>query len=130
MAPLQGPVFLPYPNAALPFESQPTANTTQAAKDGVVDSARFLLVFSLVPSLRSGGSPLHIAASTGNAEEVKRLLDEGANVDEEKSDGTTALILAAGIGHVEVLKILITAGAFIEQVVCRFLLFLLLLAWC
>ena len=37
---------------------------------GVVDSARMLLVFAAVPGLSAGGSPLHLAAATGNIDQV------------------------------------------------------------
>ena len=56
----------------------------QASEAGVVDSARFLITFSMVPSVQSGGSPLHIAASLGNLERVHTLIDDGARVDDTK----------------------------------------------
>ena len=61
----------------------------QAGEAGVVDSARFLITFSMVPSVQSGGSPLHIAASLGHKERVQALIDDGARVDVTKEDGTT-----------------------------------------
>ena len=82
-----------------------------AAQDGVVDSARFLITFSLVPSVQTGGSPLHIAASLGHLDTVQRLLDSGARVDERKEDGTTALHCAATMGHVKIVELLLEEEA-------------------
>jgi len=86
----------------------------QAGQAGVVDSARFLITFSMVPSVQSGGSPLHIAASLGNLERVQTLIDDGARVDVQKEDGTTPLHSAATMGHSDVVKLLIEEGAWVE----------------
>jgi len=86
----------------------------QAGEAGVVDSARFLITFSMVPSVQSGGSPLHIAASLGHEKRVQDLLDDGARVDVTKEDGTTPLHSAATMGHANIVKLLIEEGAFIE----------------
>ena len=86
----------------------------QAAQAGVVDSARFLITFSLVPSVQTGGSPLHIAAALGNVERVRQLLEDGARVDEAKEDGTTALHSAATMGHAEVVQLLLEEEAWAE----------------
>jgi ankyrin repeat protein len=88
----------------------------KAGKDGVIDSARFLIAFSVVPSVQSGGTPLHIAAAMGNVEQVRQLLDDGADVDAEKTDGNTALHGAAALGHAAVVDLLIEAEANIEAV--------------
>ena len=85
-----------------------------AGQAGVVDSARFLITFSMVPSVQTGGSPLHIAASLGHLDRVKQLLEDGARVDEVKDDGNTALHCASIMGHVEVVKLLVEEGAFLE----------------
>ena len=55
--------------------------------------------------------PLIIAASKGNAEDVKLLLSEGANPNAANDDGETALMSAAFDGHAEVVKLLLSAGA-------------------
>ena len=82
-----------------------------AGQEGVVDSARFLITFSLVPSVQTGGSPLHIAASLGQLDTVRRLLDSGARVDEVKEDGNTALHCAAIMGHLSVVELLLEEEA-------------------
>lgn len=91
----------------------------QASKHGVIDSARFLVTFGMVPSVQSGGSLLHLAAAQGQLERVKQLLaspEANFDVDEEKSDGITPLLLAATMGHFEVVHYLLEAGAQIEHV--------------
>ena len=75
----------------------------QAGQQGVVDSARFLITFSLVPAVQAGGSPLHIAASLGQTDRVAALLEDGARVDTQKADGSTALHCAATMGHVSLI---------------------------
>ena len=82
-----------------------------AGQEGVVDSARFLITFSLVPSVQTGGSPLHIAASLGQLDTVRRLLDSGARVDEVKEDGNTALHCAVIMGHLTVVELLLDEEA-------------------
>ena len=45
---------------------------------------------------------LHIAAALGDEEMVERLLDSGAMVDMQDSEGETALANAASAGHEKV----------------------------
>ena len=85
-----------------------------AGQAGVVDSARFLITFSLVPSVQTGGSPLHIAASLGHLDQVKQVLQDGARVDEVKEDGNTALHSASIMGHETVVRLLVEEGAQVE----------------
>ena len=88
---------------------------------GHVDSARLLMEFSMVPSVKTAGaSKLHDAAAAGNLEELERLLDVEATgtalVDPTKHDGTTPLITAAMMGHEQVVRRLIEEGADVEAV--------------
>ena len=57
-------------------------------------------------------SPLMRAAKAGRVDEVRRLLESGADVNEKLRGVTfTALILAVMGGHVEVVKLLLKSGA-------------------
>ena len=73
---------------------------------------RFMMLFILllIPTSAIGElMPLHEAARKGDVEEVKRLLDNGADVWAQDM-GTTALYWAA-FDHVEVVKVLLEHGA-------------------
>ena len=74
---------------------------------------RFMMLFIvlLIPTSAIGElMPLHEAARKGDVEEVKRLLDNGANVWAQDYGGTTALYWAA-FRHVEAVKVLLEHGA-------------------
>jgi ankyrin repeat protein len=99
-----------------PLHPKETWHHAEAAKAGVLDSARFLITFSMVPSVQTGGTPLHVAAALGAAEAVEALLAEGAAVDAEReADGHTPLHHAAAMGHAEVVRVLLRAGADVER---------------
>ena len=98
-----------------PLSARESWHHYQAGQQGVVDSARFLITFGLIPSVQSGGSPLYIAATMGDLKTLARLLDEGVDVDEEKEgDGQTALHAAATMGHEEIAVALLGAGANVD----------------
>ncbi len=60
----------------------------------------------------SGGfTPLHIAASVGNADIVSVLAEKGASLEQLAAHGLTALTAAAQHGHTAVVEVLIGAGA-------------------
>lgn len=65
-----------------------------------------------------GWTPLHIAARRGDIEEVRRLLNDGGDVNEissgHKDSGATALHLAATGGHIEVMDELLERGGNID----------------
>lgn len=88
----------------------------RAGQEGVIDSARFLIAFSVVVSVQEGGSAIHIAAAMDNCKEIIRLIDEdAAQVDEEKlSDGTTPIHTAVSVGRVDATKCLLEAGATVD----------------
>jgi ankyrin repeat protein len=54
---------------------------------------------------------LHKAAHTGKIDEVRRLLNQGGDVNARNADGDTILWLAAHGGHTEVVRLLVDAGA-------------------
>ncbi len=63
------------------------------------------------PIARHNGSPLARAAHAGDAAEVRRLLDSGADPDGAGHLGWTPLAMAVAEGHKEVVEALIDAGA-------------------
>ena len=87
----------------------------QAAKNGVIDSARFLISFSVVPQIQTGGSVLHISASKGDMQTIARILDDPESlleVDEERlSDGTTPLFNAVALGNSKTVEFLLEKNA-------------------
>jgi ankyrin repeat protein len=60
---------------------------------------------------KPGWTPLHYAASGGNAEVVQLLLDNYAYVDAESPNGSTPLMMAAMYGSPETVRTLLAAGA-------------------
>jgi len=54
---------------------------------------------------------LHLAAVSGDLEEVRELLEKGADVNAKDEEGRTPLHWAAGNGYVEVARLLIEHGA-------------------
>jgi len=91
-----------------PFSPAEGWHHYKAGQQGIIDSARFLIAFTVVPSLQSGGSLLHTYASHNNVKQIELLLnDPMVNVDETKFDGTTALFNAVSLGHVEMTQTLL-----------------------
>ena len=98
--------------AAAPLSDGEAWHHFQAGQAGVIDSARFLVAFGVVPSLQTGGGKLHAAAARGLLPTVLALLEADTEaVDTEAQDGTTALHAAAATGHAAVVEALLEAGA-------------------
>lgn len=60
------------------------------------------------------------AAFSGQASEVKRLLEDGANVNAKRENGMTALMGASLAGHQEVVELLLAKGAEVDAKVYFF----------
>ena len=58
---------------------------------------------------------LHDACRAGDTERVKKLLDEGAPLDEKDKYGDTALMDAILNGHTEVVRLLLDKGALLDE---------------
>lgn len=54
------------------------------------------------------------AARSGDLQQVRVRLEDGAEVDERGQSGKTSLGIACGMGHVEVAKLLVEYGADLE----------------
>jgi hypothetical protein len=68
----------------------------------------------LLPMLLSGcaTSPLHVAAQNGDTQQISRLLDEGAGINEKfEADGLTALAVAVREGQTDAVQTLLDRGA-------------------
>ena len=71
-----------------------------------------LLIFSTLGLAALGwAGQIHYAAKSGSVDQVKRLIAEGAEVDEKDDKGATPLIIAAYSGQREVAAFLISQGA-------------------
>ena len=71
-------------------------------------------LFLLLVGCGSMPSGLVDAASRGDVAQVRRLLDDGADVNERDAQGRTAVTAAALGDHVEVARALISAGADVD----------------
>lgn len=79
----------------------------QGAGNGV-DPAQPLLV---VESSPPAPSRLHRAAAAGDVEQVKQLLEQGYEIDQQHTRGLSALHEAVRRGHGEVVQVFMEAGA-------------------
>jgi ankyrin repeat protein len=70
-----------------------------------------------VDALSSTGKGLIDEAKKGDLQNVTRLLQAQANVNEYNAEGLTALMSAAKNGHAEVVKVLLQAGANVDNVI-------------
>lgn len=77
---------------------------------GQIDIARKLIARGADVN-KTGWTPLHYAATSGNVAIIQMLLDENAYIDAESPNGTTPLMMAAMYGTPEAVKLLIDSGA-------------------
>ena len=81
-----------------------------AALKAEVDSATALVAHGAAIN-KDGWSPLHYAATGGNAAIVKLLLSKGATLEARSPNGSTPLMMAARYGNEEAVDALLAAGA-------------------
>ena len=85
-----------------------------AAYRGDIEMTRVLIQAraNVKPRTRLAGmTPLHLAASSGNAAIIDLLVKAGADPDAANDNGTTALMLAAASGKPEAVQTLLDRGA-------------------
>ena len=76
----------------------------------------FVLVLMIAVGLLTGcAAPLYNAAELGNVHEVRKLLDQGADINEMSVEYGTALGAAAAEGRIEVMGFLLDHGADINM---------------
>jgi serine/threonine protein kinase len=75
----------------------------------------FLLVISLITISQGSGGSIMPAVREGRTATVKRLLAGGADADEMRFGGTTALMFAAQDGRDEMVRALLEAGARVNK---------------
>jgi uncharacterized protein len=75
---------------------------------------QIVMVLVVLFAGNSFAGPLHDAASDGNLEKARALIDEGAVLDEQSNRGETPLILATLAGEKGVVELLIEKGAAID----------------
>ena len=100
---------------AAPLSASESWHHRHAAKAGVLDSARFLITFSVVPALQAGGERIHLAAARGDVAAVRAELDAGADAGARTLEGATPALIAAAVGAANVLSALHEAGANIDE---------------
>jgi hypothetical protein len=99
-----------------PLQEREAWHHYTAAQQGIVDSARFLITFTVVPSVQSGGSALHLAAAVGSTSRASELLAADSRaVDAVNGYGHSPLSHACAMGHVAMVRLLLTAGANAER---------------
>jgi ankyrin repeat protein len=74
-----------------------------------------LFIFQEMPKKASSpGKQLHDACKSGEIAAVRKLLDNGVDMNWKNTFGDTALIYASVHGHVEIIKLLLDRGAQID----------------
>ena len=74
-----------------------------------------ILITATGQAAEDQGEALRLAASRGEVEAVRALLDAGVDPDAANSYGATPLIVAANKGHLEVIKLLVAKGADVNR---------------
>src|SRR5262249_54231373 len=99
------------------------ANVNARLKKAPPQSSRTIMNYAML----KGGTPFYLAASSGDTEVMRLLLEAGADPKLGATDGTTPLLVAAGLSReehrsripeadfLEAVKFLVEQGADLEQ---------------
>ena len=116
-------VFVLAPEAQLPADGADWSDLLQAQG---LRSGIHLRIFSVAPEQQDsldvlisrgadvnkpGWAPLHYAATSGNLDTLRLLLDNYAYIDAESPNQTTPLMMAAKYGNPQAVQLLLEAGA-------------------
>ena len=113
-------------NVTTPTASQPVPSTSSIggaigsqlqapATPEVSVMKRTVLGFGSLRSDEKSEKLISCAASNDRIDDVKALIQAGANVDQAGTDGETPLKVAAGYGLSDIVKVLIKAGANVDK---------------
>ena len=69
---------------------------------------------NIITQYRGNNTPLHWASYNGHLQMAQLLLNNGAEIDKVRYDGSTPLIIASRYGHLEVVKLLIEHQADVQ----------------
>ena len=81
-----------------------------AALKGQLDVVKRLIALDADVN-KPGWTPLHYAATSGQTEVIRVLLENHAFIDAQSPNGTTPLMMAASYGSPEAVKLLLESGA-------------------
>lgn len=110
-APAVAQVLISHPDTKVEVRSEKDESPLMlAAIKGQLDLCRQLIARDADIN-KPGWAPLHYAASSGNAQVVKLLLDHYAYIDAESPNGSTPLMMAAMYGSADSVRVLLDAGA-------------------
>ncbi len=76
-----------------------------------VDFTKPLQIESEEPTIRKDPNPVLSAASAGDIDTLRMLINSGADLNLQGDGGLTALMMVAYLGHNDIIQMLITAGA-------------------
>jgi ankyrin repeat protein len=96
----------------------PKVAIVEAARRGNLEKVNQLIKkdkASVNKSDENGFTALMIAATRGNLDCIKALINAGSKVDQADTDGRTALMFVVQIGHANCLQALIAANAQVNQ---------------
>ena len=110
-APAVAQVLIAHPDTKIEIRSEKDESPLMlAAIKGQLELCRQLIERDADVN-KPGWAPLHYAATSGNVQVIRLLLDHYAYIDAESPNGSTPLMMAAMYGSAQAVKVLLDAGA-------------------